>query len=252
MFLLGATLFIVIAMIIADRLVRRGLSRYANRIKLEPHAENILKLMVRILIVAIGLVALLSIYGMPTEWFVGVSALSGAAIGFASTQTVGNFLAGLYVMISRPFVVGDYVRIGDIEGRIKEITINYTNVYTPTHNITEIPNRKVLDSTITNYSWKKNVIDYSFQVGFPHVDNCPTSELIKECIEPTLQKFFDAHKEVLPKKPEASMYRLDRLERGFMIRVFFPESKIDKFYDLQPELMQSIANNWETLKRSKQ
>jgi hypothetical protein len=251
MFLIGVTLFIVIAIVIADRLVRRALSKYAKRLKLEPHVENILKLVSRIFIVAIGLVILLSVYGMPTEWFVGVSALSGAAIGFASTQTVGNFLAGLYVMISRPFMVGDYVRIGDIEGRINEITINYTKVYTPTYNVTEIPNRKVLDSTIINYSGKKNVIDYSFQVGFPHVDDCPTLELVRECVEPTLQKFYDAHKDILPKKPEASMCKLDRLERGFMIRMFFPESKINKFYDLQPELMQSIANNWETFKRRK-
>jgi len=43
-----------------------------------------------------------------TTWFVGVSALTGAAIRFASTQTVGNFLAELYVMMSRPFMVRDY------------------------------------------------------------------------------------------------------------------------------------------------
>lgn len=249
--LLGITLSIVIFIIIADRLIRRAISRYAKRLRWEPHVENILKLLVRIIIVVIGVVALLSVYGMPTEWFVGVSALTGAAIGFASTQTVGNFLAGLYIMISRPFMVGDYVRIGDIEGKVKEITINYTKIFTPTYNITEIPNRKVLDSIITNYSGKKNVIDYSFKVGFPHVDNCTTSELIEECLVPTLQKFYESYKDVLPKKPEASMYKLDRLEKGFMIRVFFPESKTDRFYDLQPELLRSIANNWEIFKKSK-
>jgi hypothetical protein len=251
-FLLAVSLIILIVIVVADRLARRGISRYANRLKLEPHVANILKLITRILVVAAGLIAILSVYGLPTEWFLSISALSGAAIGFASTQTVGNFLAGLYVMISRPFMVGDYVRIGAIEGRIGEITINYIKIYTPTYNITEIPNRKVLDSTITNYSGRKNMIDYSFQVGFPHADNCPTSQLIGECIEPTLQEFFEAHREALPKKPEASMCKLDRLERAFMIRMFFPESKIDEFYDLQPQLMQSIASSWEALKESKQ
>ncbi len=245
--LLAITLIISILIFVADRLARRAISRYASRLKMEPHITNILKLMARILIVAIGLIALLSLYGLPTEWFVSVSALSGAAIGFASTQTVGNFLAGLYIMTSRPFMVGDYVKIGNIEGRIREITINYVKIYTPTHNITEIPNRKVLDSTIANYSNKKNVIDYSFQVSFPH-DNYSTSDLTSKSIEPTLQKFFEAHNDVLPRRPEVSMCRLDRLERGFMIRMFFPESKIDKFYELQPELMELIAKSWETNK----
>lgn len=102
---------------------------------------------------------------MPTEWLVGVSALTGPAIGFASTQTVGNFLAGLYITMSRPFMVEDYVRKGDIEGEVREISINYTEIYTPTYNITEMPNRKVLDSNILNYSGKRSIVEYSFQMG---------------------------------------------------------------------------------------
>jgi len=148
--LIATGLVILIVVLVADRLIRRAIARYLRRLKLEPHVENIFKLVARIGIVAVGLVAILSVFGMPTEWFVGVSALTGAAIGFASTQTVGNFLAGFYIMLSRPFMVRDYVKIGDVEGEVREITINYTKVYTPTYNITEIPNRKVLDSTILN------------------------------------------------------------------------------------------------------
>ena len=189
--LIVTSLIIVIIIIVADRLIRRAITGYAGRLKLEPHAENILKLFARIIIVAAGMVALLSVFGMPTEWFIGVSALAGAAIGFASTQTVGNFLAGLYIMISRPFMVRDYVKIGDVEGEVREVTINYTKIYTPTYNITEIPNRKVLDSTICNYSGKRNIIDYSFEMGFPHLENIANEELIKECILPVLEEFYN-------------------------------------------------------------
>ena len=188
---------------------------------------------------------------MHADWFIGVSALTGAAIGFASTQTVGNFLAGLYIMMSRPFMVRDYVKIGDIEGEVREITINYTKIYTPTYNITEIPNRKVLDSTILNYSGKRDIIDYSFQMGFPHLENVTNTELIEECIMPVLEKFYKKYKSVLPKKPEVSMFKMDRLERGFMIRMFFPEGKIDTFYNIQPELMQNIVNRWDAYKAKK-
>lgn len=251
LWLLVGGAIVVIVMFVADRIVRKAVARYSRRLKLEEHVENILKLTARIVIVAAGLVALLSIFGMPTEWFVGVSALTGAAIGFASTQTVGNFLAGLYIMISRPFMVRDYVKIGDVVGEVREITINYTKIYTPTYNITEIPNRKVLDSTILNYSGKRDIIDYSFQIGFPHLENITNRELIEKCIIPAIETFYNKHQNLLPKKPEASMFKMDRLERGFLIRMFFPEGKIDTFYDTQPELMQNIVNNWDTYKAEK-
>lgn len=246
--LVATSLIIIVAILVADRLIRRAIARYSRRLKLEPHVENIFKLTARIIIAAAGLVALLTLFNVDTTWFVGVSALTGAAIGFASTQTVGNFLAGLYIMISRPFMVRDYVKIGDVEGEVREITINYTKIYTPTYNITEIPNRKVLDSTILNYSGKKNIIDYSFQMGFPHLEQMSNKKLIEECIMPAIDKFQHKYKDVLPKKPEMSMFKFDRLERAFMIRMFFPEGKIDAFYDIQTELMQNIANSWDTYK----
>ena len=241
-------LVIVVVTLVVDRLIRRAISRYAKNLNLEPHAANIFKLIERIIVFAAGLVAILSIFGASTDWFIGISALTGAAIGFASTQTVGNFLAGLYIMVSRPFMVRDYVKIGDVEGEVREITINYTKIYTPTYNITEIPNRKVLDSIILNYSGKKDMIDYSFQMGFPHLENITNEELMKECIKPTIEKFYKKHKDVLSRKPEASMSKMDRLGRAFMIRMFFPEGKVNKFYDLQPELMQDIVNCWDALK----
>jgi len=244
-------LAIIIIMLVADRLVRRAIARYSKRLKLVPHVENVFKLTARIIIFAVGVVALLSLFGLPTEWFVGVSALTGAAIGFASTQTVGNFLAGLYIMISRPFMVRDYVKIGDIEGEVREITINYTKIYTPTYNILEIPNRKVLDSTILNYSGKRNIIDYSFQMGFPHLENVTNKELMEECIMPVLEKFYNKYKDILPKKPELSMFKMDRLERGFLIRMFFLGRKINTFYEIQPELMQNIVNSWDAYKAEK-
>jgi len=239
---------VIVTIFGADRMVRRAIARYSQRLKLEKHVENILKLTARIVVVAVGLIALLSIFGMPTEWFVGVSALTGAAIGFASTQTVGNFLAGLYIMISRPFMVNDYVKIGQVEGEVREITINYTKIYTPTYNITEIPNRKILDSTILNYSGRRNIVDYSFEVGFPHLDEISNRELIEKCIKPSIEDFYAKYKKVLPKKPEVSMSRMDRLGREFRVRMFFPERKIDTFYNIQPELMQKIVDNWDAYK----
>ncbi len=249
--LIVSAAIIVAITVIADRLVRGVISKYSKRVRLQEHAENILRLIARLIIVAVGVVALLQHLGVGVEWFVGLSALTGAAIGFASTQTVGNFLAGLYIMISRPFMVRDYVKIEDVEGEVREITINYTKIYTSTYNIMEIPNRKVLDSTILNYSTKRGTIDYSLPIGFPQLENITNKELIENCIMPELEEFYNKYKGILQKKPELGMYKMTRLERGFLIRLFFPKGKIKTFYDIQPELMQNIVNRWDAYKMEK-
>jgi len=234
---------ILVGMFVANKLVRRAIDRYFRRLKMEEHASNILKLIARLIILAGGLSALLALFGVSGEVFISISALSGAAIGFASTQTVGNFLAGLYIMISRPFMVKDYVKIGNVEGEVLEITINYTKIFTPAYNITKIPNRKVLDGTIVNYSSEKNIIDYSFEVGFSHTETFST--LIENCINPATDAFYAKYQKTLPRKPEVSISKVDRLCKTFLVRMFVPEGKINTFYDTQPELLQTILEKWD-------
>ena len=247
----GVAIVIVVAAFVLDKLIRRSIYKYGKKVNMEPHAVNILKLVSRIVVAVSAVVAFMGLFNVGADWFIGISALTGTAIGFASTQTIGNFLAGFYIMISRPFMVRDYVKIGDVEGEVKEITINYTKIYTPTYNITEIPNRKVLDSIIINYSGKVNIIDYSFKMGFPHLENRTNKQMIEDCIKPTIDKFYEKYKDVLPKKPEASMLTMDRLGREVNIRMFFPEGKINEFYDLQPELMRDIVHCWDKFKVDK-
>jgi small-conductance mechanosensitive channel len=244
-------LIILVVAFILDKVIRRSISRYGKKVKMEPHAINVLKLLARIIIAVSGVVALLGLFNVGADWFLGISALTGTAIGFASTQTIGNFLAGFYIMISRPFMVSDYVKIGEVEGEVKEITINYTKIYTPTYSITEISNKKVLDSIIVNYSGKKNIIDYSFKMGFPHLENKNCKQLLEDCIKPTIDKFYTKYQKVLPKKPETGMLTMDRLGREVNIRMFFPEGKINAFYDLQPELMRDIVQCWDQFKAEK-
>jgi small-conductance mechanosensitive channel len=163
---LALKVFIVlVGAIVADRVIGRMIKRYSRRIGLVKHIENMFKVTARIVIFIAAITIILPIFKIDTGVILSISALSGAAIGFAATQTVGNFLAGLYIMISRPFTVSDYVKVGDVEGQVREITVNYTKIYMPTYNFIEIPNRQVLDSRILNYS-KKNIVDYTFRVGF--------------------------------------------------------------------------------------
>lgn len=130
--------------LILERIVTRYLRRFAKRQHLERHVSNSLVLTFRIVIL-LGVVAfVIRVGGVSSEGLLAFSALGGAAVGFASTQTIGNFVAGLYLLATRPFRVGDYVRVGTVEGIVQEITINYTKILTIGNNFVSIANIQVL------------------------------------------------------------------------------------------------------------
>jgi len=249
-------IIVLVGAIVADRVIGRMIKRYSRRIGLVKHIENMFKVTARIVIFAVAITIILPIFKIDTGVILSISALSGAAIGFAATQTVGNFLAGLYIMISRPFTVSDYVKIGDVEGQVREITVNYTKIYMPTYNFIEIPNRQVLDSRILNYS-KKNIVDYTFRVGFPSTlpGDITNTELMQDCIAPVINSFYERQKKMFVKKPELAVATdymgymgsvgLDRLQRTFAVRVFFKEKDVEAFYDLQPQLLNEIIKKWD-------
>lgn len=240
------SLVVVVVVIVIERFTERTIREYMKKRRLEPHLENGFKLLTRTILFVIGLLVILQLFGLSADWLVSMSALTGAAIGFASTQTLGNFLAGVYLMLSRPFLVNDYVKISDVEGEVREITVNYTKIYNTTYNYVEMPNRSVLDSKIQNFS-KENVIDYTFEIGFPH--GIPSRVLLEECISPALDEVYAKYKDIVPARPEHSLAKVDRLGRTITVRFFFPKGRMDEFYSFQPEIVEAIVDKWEARKR---
>lgn len=117
------------------------------RDKLTPTQHNALKTLGRATILLFGLLLLGG-----DEFFIGAAALLGTAIGFASSSTIGNFISGLYLLLTNPFSVGDYVMLPNlkVEGIIEEISINYTNILTPEGIHVIIANQKLLGTVIKN------------------------------------------------------------------------------------------------------
>ena len=245
---------VVVAIFLTERLLKRVITRFSQRAELKKHLENILALVARIVIYSTGITIILEIWGLPTEWFISVSALSGAAIGFASTQTIGNLLAGIYIMISRPFEVDDYVKIGGSEGEIREITLNYVKIYTPTYTIIKIPNRVVLNSTI-HRCMSNDSIDYSFPMSFAGkvytASWVSSTDLFKKIVEPAIEEFWARYREVLPREPEFSVSEVAFLNRTLMIRTFFPKGKAKLLYELRPELQKMLLKRLDDFRTEK-
>jgi small-conductance mechanosensitive channel/CRP-like cAMP-binding protein len=98
----------------------------------------------------IGLVLLVSTF--LSERLVTTSAVSAVVLGFALQDTLGNAFAGLAIQSEKPFHVGHWVRVGDFEGRVTEVTWRATKLRTKAGNFVILPNNVVSKEPITNYS----------------------------------------------------------------------------------------------------
>ncbi len=80
------------------------------------------------------------------------SAVSAVVVGFALQDTLGNAFAGLAIQSEKPFHVGHWIRVGEFEGRVTEVTWRATKLRTKTGNFVVVPNNVVGKEAITNYS----------------------------------------------------------------------------------------------------
>ena len=93
------------------------------------------------------------------------SAVSAVVIGFALQDTLGNAFAGLAIQSERPFHVGHWIRVGDFEGRVAEVTWRATKLRTKAGNFVVVPNNIVSKEAITNYSEPAAAVRIEVEVG---------------------------------------------------------------------------------------
>jgi small-conductance mechanosensitive channel/CRP-like cAMP-binding protein len=86
------------------------------------------------------------------EQLLTTSAVGAVVVGFALQDTLGNAFAGLALQSERPFSVGHWIRVGEFEGRVAEITWRATKLRTKAGNFIVVPNNIIAKEAITNYS----------------------------------------------------------------------------------------------------
>ncbi len=132
----------------AMRLLSAGMTRQ----KVEP---TLIRYLVSFLTIALNIilvVAILGYFGLETTSFAALIAAVGIAIGAAWAGLLSNFAAGAFLLMFRPFKVGDYINAAGVEGTVEEIGLFTTSINTPDNVMTIIGNAKVFADNIKNYS----------------------------------------------------------------------------------------------------
>jgi small conductance mechanosensitive channel len=161
---------------LAVRLVSNALERQ----RVDPTLLRYLGTVISVTLNIILVVAILGYFGVETTSFAAIVAAAGVAIGMAWSGLLSNFAAGAFLMVLRPFKVGDFVTVGGVTGTVKEVGLFVTALNTPDNVLTLVGNQKIFSDTIQNYSTNPyRRVDLKAQLAHS-VDHNEAIRLLKE------------------------------------------------------------------------
>lgn len=129
-------------------LIQAGMNRNSIDPTLTKYLGSIITIALNITLV----LGILGYFGIQTTSFAAMLAGAGVAIGAAWSGMLGNFAAGAFMLVLRPFKVGDFVSIGGVTGTVHELGLFGTTIITPDNVMTIVGNGKVFGDTVQNYS----------------------------------------------------------------------------------------------------
>jgi hypothetical protein len=236
----------IVGIFILQRILQAIITRTVRKTeKVSPDAANGLKVIIRLGAAILILYVFIFTLGLPPEASFALSTFLGAAVSFASVQSVQNFIAGFYLLFSRPFEINDLVKFGNYEGKVVQINLNYTKIQTFDSVFHLIPNRNILSANIINYSRKikkktqeqsslkglsavsnliynakREVVHYSFQYPFP-LGNLGA-------IKDELQDVLEDYKKKFGYQPNLDLYKIDY---AFWFNILVIADRADQIID---------------------
>jgi small conductance mechanosensitive channel len=149
-------IFGALALWIVGGWVIRIIVRLANNAMSLRHVDNTLagyaNAAIRVGLRIILCIAILGVFGIETTSLAALLAAAGIAIGTAWSGLLSNFAAGVFLVVLRPFKVGDVIQAAGVTGEVKSIGLFMTALNTGENLRTFVGNSKVLGETIVNYT----------------------------------------------------------------------------------------------------
>lgn len=236
----------IVVIIFVVRWVLRGVRHLsdeieAGRLKIDQFYQDWAQptyQIIRIFIIAFTLIVIWPLLpGSDSGIFKGVSIFVAALFSLGSTASIGNLVSGIIITYMRPFLVGDYVQIGDREGTVIEKNAFITRLRDIKENIITVPNNSILSQTTVNYTAAVR------QAGgtIVHSDFTFTYKVYREQIEPLLLEAAGRCELLLKTPPPFVLItELEDFYTRYQINAYTTESQ--RLYDVYTELHRNILD----------
>ncbi len=216
-----------------SRLVRKVMTKSLDSSKLNLSSlmkDMIISSIARVVVI-IGLLFALAQLGISLAPILAGLGVAGFIIGFALQDTLGNFAAGMMILVYRPYDVGDMVEVaGGVFGKVKSMNLVSTTILTIDNQTLVIPNSKIWGDVIKNVTAQKlRRVDLVF--GISYSDDIEKAEAV-------FNELLENHPKVLA-KPE-SMVKLHVLNESSVDFIVRPWVKTDDYWDVYWDLTREV------------
>jgi small conductance mechanosensitive channel len=151
----GPKILVAVLVLVAGVMVGRWIGRATEgglaRLELEPPVRLLLVRLVRVAVFALFAIIALQNLGVELLPLIAGLSIAGAGIALATQGILSNLIAGLTIIFTKPYRVGDYIEIVGVQGQVQLITIFSTTLLHVDRSRVVVPNRKVVGETLHNY-----------------------------------------------------------------------------------------------------
>ncbi len=226
-----AILVYYIGRIIARWIVR--LTRHMlERAGIDPMLNKFLCNVLNGLLIAVVAIAALDQLGVDTTSLLAVLGAAGLAVGLALKDSLGNFAAGVMLVIFRPFRIGDFVEAGGVAGVVEDIGIFSTTFRTGDNRIIIVPNGQIYGGTILNAS-ARDTRRIDLVIGIGYDDDIKKAKRILEDILETDDRILE------DPAPAISLGELADSSVNLNVR---PWVKSSDYWPVRSDLLERIKN----------
>lgn len=161
--------------------------------------------------------------------------IGGLAIALAAKESLENLLGSFTIFLDQPFIIGDLIRIGGIEGNVEKIGFRSTRIRTAEKSYVTVPNKKLVDSELDNLSLRIQR-RAKFNIGLTY-ETSP--EQFKNIIA-EMQSYIDKHPHVLPGETRIRLFEFDASSINIMVLYFVDTLEYDVYLDVREEINYQI------------
>src|SRR2546425_6173429 len=178
--LLGAAL-IIMGGALAARWIGKLLIGWLSKRDLEPPVRMLIVRVVRLLVICFALMIALGTMGFNIMALVTGLGVAGVGVGLAMQGVLSNLVAGLTIIFTKPFRVGEYVEMVGVQGQVEVIELFTTTLAHPDRSRVVIPNRKIVGEVLHNYG---TIRQLDLSVGVAYNTNLPdTVAMVRDILK---------------------------------------------------------------------
>lgn len=221
--------------IVAVKIITKIISRFMKKSTVDNAAVAFLVSFIRVVLYTIVIVSALTLVGVPMSSIIALIGAAGLAVSLALQNYLSNLAGGFIILFSKPFKSGDIIEIDSTTGQIKSINILYTKMLTSDNKTVLIPNGKVADAKIINYSeMPTRRLDMTFDISYSN-----DFEKAKEIIQGITDRNKLVHKDPEP------LIRLGAHKESALEIVVKLWVANDKYYELFYDMSEAVKREFD-------